>query len=1052
MRICRSLVLTISLVFPCSFFGQSTNAALTGVVDDPSKAVVVGAQITAINTETGVKSSTTTNNSGVYVLPGLIPGTYRIEVDKQGFKGIIEGGLVLHVQDVVQLNFHMALGSASETVTVTSDQLNVNTTDASVSTIVDHSYVENMPLNGRSLQSLFLLTPGITNATPQTGALGGVSGEFNVNGQRDDANNFSVDGVSANVGTYKYAFGTNGSSGSLPGESALGTTQNLVSLDALQEFRVEASTYSAEYGRKPGGQFMFLTRSGTNQWHGTASDYLRNTVFDANNWFNDYFGQPNPGERQNDFGGTLGGPVEIPHLYDGKDKTFFFFSYEGVRLGQPVAATVTQVPDLSMRQSAPTALQAVFNAYPIPNGPETGTGLAEFIGTGTTPNSIDSTSFRLDHAVGAKSRLFFRFANTTSNSGLFGESNNQFGFRSALIQNMRSYTVGANSVLTNNLSNELRFNYTHNLAGNSLIPESFGGGVAADLAAMSGIPANTPTYDVGVYLEFGDYNAEMLQGKFRSPLTQWNLTDTASLAYGHHLLKFGIDYRRIEPDIMGEGNPLIAQFYFSESDAIANAPDLTEIVVNKPVYPVFINNSLFAQDQWKVTPKLSLSLGLRWELNPAPGSRNHTAPYVLENAQNPSQATVAPYGTPLYNTYWYDFGPRLGAAYLLRTSPGWETVVRGGGGLFFDTAQTTAGGLYGFGQPGYGAELVTSLPWALTAAEEALPVANPPVPPYGTFYAFPKHLQAPYSLQWNASTQQSLGSSQTLTVSYVGSHVARLAGLNYDSVGGLNPNFSEINYVTSGFTADYNSLQVQFQRNLSRGLQMLASYTYAHCIDYSSNDLGTYIVPQRGNCDYDLRHSLSTAFSYNIPNAFQNGFARAVLSHWGLDDRFTARTGFPVQPYGNFFINPSNGQEMFGTLDILPGQPFYLYGSQYPGGREINPAAFSEPAAGTSGDAPRNFLRGLGAWQMDLAVRREFPLYERLKLQFRAEAFNIFNHPNFGTVNPYYCSPNPSSPAYSAACTFGQATATLNVSLGALSPLYQLGGPRSMQFALRLQF
>ena len=705
-----------------------------------------------------------------------------------------------------------------------------------------------------------------------------------------------------------------------------------------------------------------------------------------------------------------------------------------------------------MRQSAPTALQAVFNAYPIPNGPELGDGLADYIGTGTLPNSIDSPSFRLDHTVGTKSRVFFRFANTTSNSGLFGEFNDQFGFRSVVIQNMRSYTVGASSVSTSSLSNELRFNYTHNLGADSSIPESYGGGVAADLATISGIPANAPTYGVGLFLEFGDYNAEMLQAKFSSPLTQWNLIDTFSLIHGRHQWKFGIDYRRIEPNVMGEGNPAVFQNYYTESDAIANAPDLTELLVNHPVYPVFINNSLFAQDQWKATPRLSLSLGLRWELNPAPGSRNHTAPYVLENAQNPSQATVAPYGTPLYNTYWYDFAPRLGAAYLLRTSPGWETVVRGGGGLFYDTGQTTAGRLYGFGQPGYGTELNTSLPWPLTTAEEALPVSNPPVPPYGTFYVFPTHLQAPYSLQWNASIQQSLGSLQALTVSYVGSHVARLAGLNYASVGGLNPNFSQIVYVTSGFTTDYNSLQVQFQRKLSHGLQMLASYTYAHCIDYSSNDFGTFLIPQRGNCDYDLRHSFSTAFSYDIPNAFKNGFARTVLSHWGLDDRFTARTSYPVELYGNFYINPANGQELYGTLDTVPGQPLYLYGSQYPGGREINPAAFSEPAAGTAGDAPRNSLRGFGAWQMDLAVRRELPLYERLKLQFRAEAFNIFNHPNFGTVNQYYCSLDPSSPAYSEACTFGQANATLNVSLGALSPLYQLGGPRSMQFALKLIF
>lgn len=1036
-----SFVLTLSGL--C--LAQSESATLSGRVSDSSGAAIVGAEVVLTNTQTNVEQRTKTNEVGFYVFAGVHPGAYRVAAGAPGFRVLIKDGLTLHVQDELAENFSLTLGAISESITVTADATPINTTDASVSTIVDHNYVKNIPLNGRSFQGLFLLTPGVTNVTPQTSATSGLNGEFNVNGQRDDANYFSVDGVSANVGTYKYAYGTNGTSGSLPGESALGTTQNLVSLDALEEFRVESSTYSAEYGHKPGGQFTFLTRSGANQWHGTAFDYLRNTVFDANNWFNDYFGQPNPGERQNDFGGTLGGPVEIPHLYDGKDKTFFFFSYEGARLGQPVAAFVSYVPDLAMRQSAPAVLQSVLNAYPIPNGPETGTGLAEFIGAGTTPNRIDSPSIRLDHTFSSKLRLFFRFANTTSNAGLFGEFNDSFGFRSVTFQNTRSYTVGASSVLTSSLSNELRFNYAHNLGGSSSIPESYGGGVAADLAAMSGIPANAPTYGTMFLLQFAPYDAEMLQSKFSSPLTQWNLTDTFSLIHGRHQWKFGIDYRRIEPDVIGEGNPFLLQYYFSESGAIANAPDSTEIIVNKPVYPVFINNSLFAQDAWKVTPRLSLSLGLRWELNPAPGSRNHTAPYVLENANNPSQATVAPYGTPLYNTYWYDFAPRLGAAYMLRTSPGWETVVRGGGGLFFDTAQTTAGGLYGYGQPGYGTQLYTSLPWPLTASEWALPVDNPPVPPYGTFYAFPKHLQAPYSLQWNASIQQSLGSPQALTVSYVGSHIARLAGLNYASVGGLNPNFSQIAYVTSGFTADYNSLQVQFQRKLSHGLQMLASYTYAHCIDYSSNDLGTYLIPQRGNCDYDLRHSFSTAFSYDIPNAFENGFARALLSHWGLDDRFTARTGYPVQLYGNFYINPANGQELYGTLDTVPGQPLYLYGSQYPGGREINPAAFSEPASGTAGDAPRNSLRGFGAWQMDLAVRREFPLYERLKLQFRAEAFNIFNHPNFGTIYPYYCPPGPG-------CQFGQATQTLNVSLGAMSPLYQLGGPRSMQFALKLIF
>jgi len=182
-----------------------------------------------------------------------------------------------------------------------------------------------------------------------------------------------------------------------------------------------------------------------------------------------------------------------------------------------------------------------------------------------------------------------------------------------------------------------------------------------------------------------------------------------------------------------------------------------------------------------------------------------------------------------------------------------------------------------------------------------------------------------------------------------------------------------------------------------------------------------------------------------VPDHFKDRFARMVLNHWGVDDRFTARTSFPISLNGNFLIDPATGQSAFTGLNLLSGQPVYLYGAQYPGGRSVNPAAFAVPAAGQFGNAPRNFVRGFGAWQMDLAVRREFPIREKVKLQFRAEAFNIFNHPNFGLINANYCSGGPG-------CTFGQATGTLAAALGVLSPLYQTGGPRSMQFALKLQF
>jgi len=389
--------------------GQTTNATIMGRVLDPSKAAVVGADVQATNVETGSTYKGATNGTGLFSIPGISPGNYRISVTKPGFRSIVKPDVVLHLQEVVALNFDLPVGSASEVVTVTAGAPMVNTADASVSTVIDQSYIANMPLNGRSFQDLILLTPGVTTQTPaalSTNLTGnGLTGEFSVNGQRPESNYYTVDGVSANVGTAALGLTLGaGPSGSLPAATTLGTTQALVSVDDLQEFRVQSSTYSAEYGRNPGGQFAFDTKSGTNQWHGTAFEYLRNDMFDANDWFNGYQNIKEPALRQNDFGGTLGGPVRIPHLYNGKDKSFFFVSYEGLRLIQPQPATINYVPDLCMRgvdpatncpivngvqrTPAPAALLPVILAFPVPNGPPppTNDGLAQYLASWSNPS------------------------------------------------------------------------------------------------------------------------------------------------------------------------------------------------------------------------------------------------------------------------------------------------------------------------------------------------------------------------------------------------------------------------------------------------------------------------------------------------------------------------------------------------------------------------------------------------------------------------------------------------------------------------------------------
>ena len=1056
-------LLVLILVACLSASAQMETATLSGVIQDPKGAVVPDVEITATRIETSAAVTTKTNGAGIYAFTSLLPGHYHLIIRGLGFKEIVIKELELHVQEKLEQNFSLEIGSVSETVTVTAGAPLVNTTDGSVSTVVDHTYVENMPMNGRSFQDLILLTPGVVTNSPQMGATTGVNGEFSVNGQRTESNYYTVDGVSANFGTALGNYAAPGNSGALPASTVLGTTQGLVSIDALQEFRVQSSSYSAEFGRSPGGQFGFVTRSGTNDWYGTAFDYLRNNVFDANDWFNNYFQQPQPALRQNDFGGTLGGPVEIPAVYDGKGKTFFFFSAEALRLLQPQAASVTYVPTVTLRQSSSGPLQQVLNAFPLPNCPsaagncsnDLGDGLGQFIGTWSNPSSIDSYSIRLDQVLNQRFRLFFRFSDTASsqNSRIGGLGFPPPSVIESFNSDVRTYTFGLTTALSAHVVNDFRLNYSSNETTATTRVDNFGGARPVDLAELQGI--STPYSSVQVFLAFSNFSqiAAMDQAGALSLQRQWNLVDSTSWSLGKHQLKFGIDYRTLSP-VQGGGNTRVIYEFFDSQSVQANSPAFAEAQTQVNFYPHFVNFSAFAQDEWRARPRLNLSFGLRWDVNPAPTAPKGNLPYTVQGDINdPSTVTLAPEGTSLWHTTWHNVAPRWGAAYMLRDQSGSETVIRAGAGVFFDTGQQL--GTQGYGGPGF-TGIATYCPppactspasFPLTSGQISPPIVNPPVPPVGYALGVDPHLQLPFTVQWNASIEQALGISQALTISYVGANARRLLQF----IGVSTPSISEVDYVKNGLTSDYNALQLQYKRRLRHGLQALASFTWSHSIDYGSQDIA---VPyKRGDSDFDVRHNFSAAASYEVPNALQNSFARVVLHRWGVDGRFTARAGFPVTLNGPFFLDQGTGQYFYGGLDLVPGQPLYLsgsqclqappagYGNSCPGGRAINPNAFALPPAGQFGDAPRNFVRGFGAWQMDLAVRREFPIHERLKLQFRAEAFNIFNHPNFGSIDSNYGDP-----------TFGQATATLASSLGVLSPLYQQGGPRSMQFALKLIF
>jgi hypothetical protein len=1056
LAICAALAL-------CQPVGRSQETAtVTGRVLDPANAIVPNATVTVLNVETQIASKALTNDDGLYILSGLPPGNYRIEAAKPGFKTVIKPDVILHVQDVVAINFDMIVGSVSESVTVEGGSPILNTTDGSVSIVVDRNFVENMPLNGRSFQGLILLTPGVVTNNPQTRSGIGSGGEFSVNGQRTESNYYTVDGVSANIGTFAGNPAVTSNTGSLPTSTALGTTQGLVSVDALEEFRVESSTYSAEYGRNPGGQFSFATRSGSNEWHGTAFDYLRNNMFDANNWFNNFFHVAQPPLRQNDFGGTLGGPLEMHHLYNGRDKTFFLFSYEGLRLIQPQPASISYVPTAALRSAAAAVLRPIVGAFPVVNCPpsstncvaDEGNGFGDFVGTWSNPSQIDSESIRLDRAVGTKLKLFFRFSNTSS-SGItrFGgfAANPAQPFTSSFTT--RTYTAGATSALSLTVVNVIRLNYSSNEATTETRQDAFGGATAVDLLSLQGfVPGLGSAPSITFNFNFPGFRTNAGDSLNSGLQRQWNFVDALSFSFGRHQVKVGADIRRLSPrQVMS--SPFVSYEFDSASSVQNNTVDDGLGVAAIPTTPVYMNYSGFTQDDWRLTPKLNLSIGLRWELNPAPGGNR---PYtLLGDVSSPSSLRLGPQGTPLWKTPWYNFGPRLGAAYVLRNAPGHETILRGGAGVFFDTGQQE--GSFGYFGPGFVAytffgtneSVPTSFPLPLSQAVPT--ITNPPLPPYGGLFSYPRRLQLPYTIQFNLGLEQAVGKSQVLKLSYVGALGRKLLQENDLNLGPLNPNFRAVTIFRNGLTSDYDALQLQFQRNTSRGLTVLASYTWSHSIDYGSSNTALPYV--RGNSDFDVRHNFSGALSYVPQIRFEKGATHAILGGWGFDSRFTVRAAFPVTLVGPQSLDPVTGKYNNVGLDLVSGVPLYLYSPSYPGGRSINGAAFVLPPgcdvdqcpSSTLGTAPRNFVRGFGAWQMDQAIRRDFPLHDRLKLQFRAEVFNIFNHPNFGRINSNYC---PSGPG----CTFGQATATLAQSLGVLSPLYQTGGPRSVQFGLKLIF
>lgn len=1072
------LLLFIALQASASIvYAQGATATLSGTVTDQNDAVVPGVSVAVISITQGFQRGTTTNGEGTFVVPLLPPGTYTVKAEREGFTTAEVRDVVLNVNDQKTINIPLRVGSLSnQSVDVLPTPPLLEQTPA-IGTTVDQQFVGNLPLNGRSFQNLITLSPGVvltkTSVTEQ--------GQFSVNGQRSNANYLTVDGVSANIGIIPAGNIGQSSTGSLPGFSVSGGTSNLVSVDAVQEFRILTSTFAPEFGRTPGGQVTIASRSGTNSFSGTLFEYLRNDVLDATDWFVN----ANPtlkkaALRQNNFGGVLGGPLLLPSFgegtrplwYDGKNRTFFFFSYEALRLRQPLFAA-TDVPSRAARQIAPAGIRPILNSYPLPTGPDRVNGLADFVASYSDPSRLDATSLRMDHVVGSKLSFFGRFNYAPSEAAQRGVNLSPLNNISTVRLKTLTLTSGATYIASPKVTADFRFNYSRN-AGTSIFEiDELGGAVPPPDSLLFPAPYSSADSLFFFVIALGARNPALSTGRSADHLQrQHNVVGNVSVLQGGHQFKFGADYRRMTPLWVGRVYGQSITFLgvlgptglASPGTVVSGIAQAAAVSASEANSAVFENVSAYFQDSWKLSRRLTLTYGVRWDVNPAPkGEQDLISGTGLDN---PATFALAPQGTPLYETTYGNFGPRIGAAYHLREQSDFATVIRGGWGIFYDLGSGFLGNTFN-SFPYIRTRNISLAPYPLSPAAATPPPFSLNQTFTSTIFVADPNLRLPRTYQWNLTVDQSLGSSQVFSAAYVGAKGRKL--LRLERYFNPNPKFQIVDVTRNAASSDYDSFQLQFRRRLSRGIQALVSYTWSESQDNVSSD-SAFLTPtdkldpqiDRGPSDFDIRHQLSAALSYNLPTPDFGGVGRELLRDWAIDTIFAGRSAAPVNVvyarnlgFGNFFFRP----------DLVDGIPLYIEDPKAPGGRRFNNqvvvipgnprpqvGAFRAPVENRQGNLPRNFLRGFPVYQLDLAFRRDFRLQESLRLQFRTEVFNIFNHPNFADPNGTLLAGNSANAAFGfSQSMFGRSLGSGGAT-GGFNPLYQIGGPRSIQFALKLLF
>ena len=1031
----RIAVLCFAVLAVQMLFAQVDTGTITGTVLDTQGAGVPSASLTFVETSTSTTSKTQTDASGNYASPPLKPGTYKVTAQASGFKVQTHEAVSVRVQDRLRLDFNMAVGSVTENVLVTAETPSIQTDTSSLGEVITTTQITQLPLNGRDYIQLATLTTGVvrtssgTNGNSGGSSTGGLN-SFVANGTRGTLNNFLLDGIDNN---------SNDNGGVVLRSN----------VDAIQEFKLQTNSYSAEFGRSGGAVVNAITKSGANNYHGDVFEFFRNSSLDARDFFEDPT-QKKASFKQNQFGATFGGPIV-------KNKLFWFIDYQGTRIRNP-QTFVSAIPTLEERvgnfsapgepiiydpithtpfpgniippgRIDPTA-QAYANLYPIP---QSGQG-NNFTISPTERDRVDQGDVRLDYNFSQSDQIFVRYSKSGRTDirpaplpGLANGGNSSTGVGN---EDTDGAAIGFTHTFTPKTINELRigFSYVHIRRG---VPES-GNQLPPPELRIPGVPDDPRVNGLTLFApngfrRLGDPNfaPTILASQERQ------ITDVLTLVRGGHTLKLGGEIRWSQFNISQEASPrgrfsFSGQFTQNLVDG-SGGSSIADMLLGLPISAnistvIGMGNrqhvpALFVQDDWKVNRRLTLNLGLRYdyfspivEAHDRQSNFNYATGTLVVAGQNGASRSLTVADKA-------NFSPRIGFAWTPRESA--DLVVRGAYGIFYSGQEIRtaaplqlAYNLPFFYEPSFVSDGITPV---ITVAQ-GFPPLNPSQAVNPGVTSLDPRLHTPYYQSWNVAVQQSLPGAISLELAYAGSkgtHLQSVTDPNQDPVPGPGdvqarrpfPQFGPFTAIQNRGSSIYHSMQIKGEKHLSHGLYFLSAFTWSKAINDLPEICCNFPFPQnsydvgaeRARADFDQKLRWVFSFDYELPfggtrSHINNRVLDAVAGGWHVGGIYTLASGFPFSAAVGFDPSNTGSQGLMRADQIRDGN---LPSDQRSPNQWFDINAFTPPADGTFGNAHRNNLIGPGQNVFDGSLRKVFAITESQRLEFRAEFFNMFNHPNF---------------------------------------------------------